>query len=204
MKTFNTTGTCDPKVHYMVNIDRQVDAAATLVRQGHYFCINRGRQYGKTTTLAALARKLKSEYCVFKISFEGLGDSAFVSIETVCAEFLKILKRCSRVNGSSPQVVSILKEFVPIGMREVLTSDFADIVEELCNASDRPLVVLIDEVDQAGNNDAFIKFLGVLRNMFLSRDEFPTFQSVILAGVYDVKNLKLKMRSEEQYQYNSP
>ena len=204
MKTFNTTGTCDPKVHYMVNIDRQVDAAATLVRQGHYFCINRGRQYGKTTTLAALARKLKSEYCVFKISFEGLGDSAFVSIETVCAEFLKILKRCSRVNGSSPQVVSILKEFVPIGMREVLTSDFADIVEELCNASDRPLVVLIDEVDQAGNNDAFIKFLGVLRNMFLSRDEFPTFQSVILAGVYDVKNLKLKIRSDEDHQYNSP
>ena len=89
MKTFNTVGTCDPKAHYMVNIDQQVEAAATLVRHGDYFCINRGRQYGKTTTLAALEECLSNEYCVFNISFEGMGDSAFASVETVCAEFLK-------------------------------------------------------------------------------------------------------------------
>ena len=46
MRRFNTAGTYDPKVHYMVNIDRQVEMAAQLVRQGDYFCINRGRQYG--------------------------------------------------------------------------------------------------------------------------------------------------------------
>ena len=63
---------------------------------------------------------------------------------------------------------------------------------------------MIDEVDQASNNDGFIKFLGVLRNMFLSRKTFPTFQSVILAGVYDIKNLKLKIRTEDEHQYNSP
>ena len=40
--------------------------------------------------------------------------------------------------------------------------------------------------------------------MYLNRDFAPTFQSVILAGVYDIKNLKLKMRPEEQHQYNSP
>lgn len=31
-----------------------------------------------------------------------------------------------------------------------------------------------------------------------------TFQSVILAGVYDIKNMKLKLRSEEERKYNSP
>ena len=31
-----------------------------------------------------------------------------------------------------------------------------------------------------------------------------TFYSVILAGVYDVKNLKLKIRSDEERKYNSP
>lgn len=31
-----------------------------------------------------------------------------------------------------------------------------------------------------------------------------TFQSVILAGVYDIKNLKLKIRLEKEHQYNSP
>ena len=31
-----------------------------------------------------------------------------------------------------------------------------------------------------------------------------TFKSVILAGIYDVKNLKLKLRPEEERKYNSP
>ena len=44
----------------------------------------------------------------------------------------------------------------------------------------------------------------MLRGMYLNRERIPTFQSVILAGVYDIKNLKLKMRSDEQHQYNSP
>ena len=32
----------------------------------------------------------------------------------------------------------------------------------------------------------------------------PIFHSVILAGVYDIKNLKLKLRPESEHQYNSP
>ena len=40
--------------------------------------------------------------------------------------------------------------------------------------------------------------------MYLKKNVVPTFQSVILAGVYDVKNLKLKIRPDEQHQYNSP
>lgn len=188
----------------MVNIDRQVEAAAKLVRQGDYFCINRGRQYGKTTTLAALAEKLSADFCVFNISFEGTDDSSFASASTVCAEFLKILKLWSRVNGSSEEMKALLKTAVPVGCKEINTTDFTEIIGELCDLSSKPVVVMIDEVDQASNNDGFIKFLGVLRKMFLSRNMLPTFQSVILAGVYDVKNIKLKMRSEDEHQYNSP
>lgn len=65
-------------------------------------------------------------------------------------------------------------------------------------------VLLIDEVDQAGNHIEFVQFLGTLRSMYLKRDTRPTFLSVVLAGVYDIKNLKLKMRPDEQHQYNSP
>ena len=82
--------------------------------------------------------------------------------------------------------------------------DFAEAVEEICTISAKPVIVLIDEVDQAGNNDGFIKFLGGLRTMYLERAGHPTFQSVILAGVYDVKNLKLKIRTDDEHQYNSP
>jgi hypothetical protein len=36
--------------------------------------INRGRQYGKTTTLVAIARQLKDDYLVFSLSFESTMD----------------------------------------------------------------------------------------------------------------------------------
>ena len=32
----------------------------------------------------------------------------------------------------------------------------------------------------------------------------PTFQSVILAGVYDIKNLRRKLRPEDEHKVNSP
>lgn len=110
MKTFNITGTCRPKEHYMVNIDRQVEAAAQLVRQGKYFCINRGRQYGKTTTLAALTRYLSKDNLVFSISFEGTGDRAFANAESASAEFLNYLQLESTVNGSSKEMQAFLEQ----------------------------------------------------------------------------------------------
>lgn len=46
----------------------------------------------------------------------------------------------------------------------------------------------------------------MLRSKYLLRNEGKdyTFQSVILAGVHDVKSLKLKLRSDEEHKYNSP
>ena len=81
---------------------------------------------------------------------------------------------------------------------------FSKAITQLCEVAEKPIVILIDEVDQAGNYDSFIKFLGLLRSKYLERDEKKTFQSVVLAGVYDVKNIKLKIRPEETHQYNSP
>ncbi len=63
---------------------------------------------------------------------------------------------------------------------------------------------MIDEVDQACNNQIFLDFLAILRSMYLRRRYIRTFQSVILTGVYDIKNLKIKIRPQEQHKYNSP
>lgn len=49
----------------------------------------------------------------------------------------------------------------------------------------------------------FVDFLAQLRGYYLKRDKTPIFHSVILAGVYDIKNLKLKLRPESEHQYNS-
>lgn len=47
-------------------------------------------------------------------------------------------------------------------------------------------------------------FLAQLRAYYIRRTIQPTFQSVILAGVYDIKNLKRKLRPEDEHQVNSP
>ena len=50
-------------------------------------------------------------------------------------------------------------------------------------------------------------FLGKLRANYLKREKnarYRTFQSVILAGVTDVKHVKPKIRPEDEYKENSP
>lgn len=54
---FNTEGVCNPKKHYMVNLDDRLEQIKErYVERGSYFVINRGRQYGKTTTLWCFGR----------------------------------------------------------------------------------------------------------------------------------------------------
>jgi hypothetical protein len=73
---------------------------------------------------------------------------------------------------------------------------------------------MIDEVDKSCNHRLFLNFIGMLRDKFLARKDGAdhTFHSVILAGVHDVRNIKLKMINEGTYSpspeenklYNSP
>ena len=206
-RSFNTAGTCFPEMHYMVDVTGRLERIRGLIGRGEYFCINRGRQYGKTTTLEALSRFLKDEYTVFQISFEGTDDETFSSLASVFAGFLKKLwMRVRHDKGLTlgNEARKLLTDRVSFALKSLPTEEFRDLVAELCSVNDKPVVVLIDEVDQAGNFDSFVKFLGTLRNMYLDRAKMPTFRSVVLAGVYDVRNLKLKIRSEDDRQYNSP
>ena len=77
MKRFNTTGLCNPKKHYMVDISDKLEKIKVLIENEEYFVINRPRQYGKTTTLTALEKSLNEKYLVIDISFEGIGDIVF-------------------------------------------------------------------------------------------------------------------------------
>lgn len=54
----------------------------------------------------------------------------------------------------------------------------------------KKIVVFIDETDKTSNNMVFLYFLGMLRDKYLKRKKLPTFYSVILAGVTDIKNIK--------------
>ena len=85
--------------------------------------------------------------------------------------------------------------------------ELTKVIREFCEKAPKPVVLTIDEVDKSSDNQLFLNFLGMLRNRYLERDMQgmnSTFHSVILAGVYDVKNLKVKLRPEAERKYNSP
>lgn len=207
-RCFNTTGACNPQEHYMVDIRQRLEKIKKLVDAGEYFTINRARQYGKTTTIRALTEYLKKAYIVISLDFQRMSNAEFaeehIFSSAFAAYFLRTvankrnpvlgldktaLDRLERVSGEEP-LFSLGKLFT--------------LLSELCDTAERPIVLIIDEIDSAANNQVFLDFLAQLRSYYLDRENSPTFQSVILAGVYDVKNIKRRFRPDEAHKMNSP
>ena len=201
-KEFNVTGSCNPQRHYMVDTEKRFKAVENLIDRGNYFTINRARQYGKTTMLNKIWFKLSDKYLVIPLSFEGLGDETFASPATFVTTFKRQMAR---------HLVSLRQNEALIGIWQngdaSSIDDLSEIVTDFCRACPKPVVVTIDEVDKSSDNQLFLNFLGMLRNKYLERDKEGmnyTFHSVVLAGVYDIKNLKLKLRPDAEKKYNSP
>ncbi|MCP5052921.1 MAG: AAA family ATPase, partial [bacterium] len=201
-RKFNYTGACVPCKHYMVNLDKRVAAITDLIDEGAYFSIDRPRQSGKTTILDMLERKLNPEiYLVIALSFEGIGDAVFNSEESFAKIFLTLMEEEITLNDK--HTASYLKQSAP----EVINlAELSGVISGIVENSGKKVVLTIDEVDKSSNNQLFLSFLGMLRHKYLKRNKGKdwTFQSVILAGVHDVKNLKLKIRPGEEKKYNSP
>ncbi len=206
-KKFNVTGLCMPDRHYMSDISECLRAMKIYVDDGAYFTVNRARQYGKTTTLNALKRKLENEYTVFLISFEGIEEEVFADTGSFCVRLLGLLHDTldfGEVSGIPEDIREELYQRSVGASQEVSFRIFTNMLIRICQNADKPVVLMIDEVDQAGNYQVFATFLGVLRDMYLKRDTRPAFQSVILAGVYDIKNLKERIRPEKEGVSDSP
>lgn len=185
----------------MADISEKIQQIIRLIEQDAYFTINRARQYGKTTTLVMLWKQLKESYIVINISFEGLGTEAFQSEDTFVRRF------CARVANSLK--LSAYSEWLQAMWNTSSGQENLDTLRErillFCQQANQEVLLFIDEVDKSSDNQMFLNFLGVLRELYLERAMGAvTFKSVILAGVYDVKNLKLKLRPNEEKKYNSP
>lgn len=200
-KRFNTTGLCIGKKHYMVNIDKKLNSIKKLISDELYFTINRPRQFGKTTILNELENRLKDEYLIISISFEGIGDIVFEDEKSFSTVFLKLLAKS--LNFQDKEASSRLKALYT----EVLNfEEVSDVLTEFIMNENKEVILFIDEVDKSSNNQLFLSLLGMLRNKYLLRNSGKdyTFKSVILAGVHDVKTLKLKLRPDDERKYNSP
>ncbi len=207
MRRFNTRGLCIPGKHYMVDLGTRLKEIKAMVDAGEYFVINRARQYGKTTTLSALRKYLAPEYEAVSISFEGIGNAGFESEQSFVKAFCRLLLR-ERMSGVEYKL-SVEEKLQGILDRTEYPAKLDELYDVLlywCSTSEKPIVLMVDEVDSATNNQVFLDFLGQLRNGYLNREDkgTPAFQSVILAGVTDVKHLKAKIRPDEDHKENSP
>lgn len=208
MKEFNTTAVCIPIKHYMVDLSERVKEIKKLVDAGKYFTINRARQYGKTTTLNALRKALAAEYVMVGLDFQGLGNASFETEETFCRGFVRlILDKLEYHQILVPsKIAEQMNQFVAAGKEDSKLVDLMRLMRRWCAESERPVVLMIDEVDSTTNNQVLLDFLAQLRDGYICRetDDIPAFWSVILASVTDIKHLKGTIFPDEPHKVNSP
>ena len=203
-KTFNITADCKPALHYMVDISGRLEQIKRMIDTGQYFTINRARQYGKTTTLRALAKYLVRDYVVISLDFQLMSHKDFEEEGTFVKAFSEaVLRKAGAENAVPVEIRSELQNLIG-NVQEAALARLFEILSSWCEISEKPIVLIIDEVDSASNNQVFLDFLSQLRGYYIDRDVTPAFQSVILAGVYDIKNIKRKIRSDGEHKNNSP
>ena len=226
-KRFNVTGTCIPEKHYMVDISNKLDSILKLVNNEEYFIINRPRQYGKTTTLYLLEKRLNrmEEYLPIKISFEAIDTEGYSEVKKFLSSIMMQIVNYFRFSTNKE-----IYKFVKNHEHKITTmNEFNSFITDLIEFAEKKVVLIIDEVDKSSSNQLFLDFLGMLRSKYLLRNEGRdyTFHSVILAGVHDVKQASqiydfdmiaysceemsrrfltkdLKIRADEEHKYNSP
>lgn len=187
----------------MVDLGQKLDTIIkNYIEEGEYFTICRARQYGKTTLLHMLKRYLQERYIVLDLSFEA-ADELFASQYTLINGLTWDIGRKLIRQGVRPSIIEAWNQ--PVS-EQFPFRDFSIRVSDLCMQSEKAVILMIDEADKSSDSQIFLSFLGLLRSKYLQQQkgEECTFQTVILAGVYDVKNLKLRLRPEEEQKYNSP
>lgn len=193
----------------MVDLSERVDRIIHYyIGQGAYVTMNRARQFGKTTLLSALARRLADDYLVIRLSFEGIDDGNFRDNQSFADMFIKnTAKRLRQIKAGQ----ELIDAWTSSHYDDSVVTDKAfdilgDKITRLCSSSEKGVILLVDEVDKNSDNQVFLNFLGLLRSKYLDmQEEMDTsFHSVILAGVYQIRNLKLKLRPDAERRYNSP
>ncbi len=193
MRYFNTAGPVKPKKHYYVPPLSRLDTddLLELLRQEKYFVLHAPRQTGKTSALLALRRKLNDggEFRCAYVNVE-VGQSSREDVGAAMRAILSALARGARHSLDDRFVADIWRDVLAeAGPHDALGETLARWAE----SDARPLVLLIDEVD-ALVGDSLVSVLRQLRAGYPERPRrFP--QSVILCGVRDVRDYRIRSRS---------
>ena len=191
MKFFNTAGPVNMPEHYKIDpLHRwDLDDVLMLIAQKKYFVLHAPRQTGKTSSLLALQDYLNAEgnYLAVYVNVEG-AQAARNEIEEAMGSIIAELSKMISDKILSEKILQIRSKYVSTA---VLNSALMMLSEE----SDRPVVLLIDEID-ALVGDSLISVLRQIRAGYPQRpNHFPA--SIILCGVRDIKDYRIHTSGKE-------
>jgi len=195
-KFFNTAGPVREDLHYLLPpLERLADEAMlSLVGQQKYFVIHAPRQTGKTSALLGLMALLNEsdDYRCLYVNVEAAQaarEDVPAGVRTICRQ----VALAARGLLAEPRLLGWLEAELsgadPHGLLAELLTLWAE-------ASDRPAVLFIDEID-ALVGDTLVSVLRQLRSGYHQRPAlFP--QSVVLCGVRDVRDYRIHASSEKE------
>ncbi len=193
---FNTTGPCDPEIHYMLPPEQRLPEVPRLIDQRHYFVLHAPRQAGKTTALTALANKLTEAgtYAAVLLSMEV--GAPFSSAPGVAEEAVLGAWRRAAEATLPPSLQPPNWPQAAPGQR------IAAALTAWAKDCPRPLVVFLDEID-ALRAEALLSVLRQLREGFRFRPHaFPW--SLALVGLRDVRDYKSNPEGDSPLGTSSP
>ena len=192
MRFFNTTGPVNPADHYCIPpLERfDLDEVLALVRTKKYFVLHAPRQTGKTSALLALCDLLNTQGygCVYT-TVETARTARDDLVEAMRAVLARLGSQARSTLGDQfldDAWPGILARFGP---NEAL----GEALKRWSEASPKPLVLLIDEIDTL-QGDPLLATLQQLRAGYPMRPgTFP--QCVVLCGLRDVRDYRIRSTS---------
>ncbi len=193
---FNTAGPCRADIHYLLPSIRRLPDLERLIAQQNYFVIHAPRQIGKTTAMLSLAQQLTES---------GKYTAVMLSVE-VGAPFSQ------DIAGAEDAILGAWRDNIAFRLPvELHPPDWPKMesgqkiraaLQAWAQASSRPLVILIDEID-ALQDQALISILRQLRDAYPNRPQgFP--QSVGLIGLRDIRDYKVAAGGGDRLSTSSP
>jgi type II secretory pathway predicted ATPase ExeA len=174
MREFNTSGPCDPALHYTVMREALMTQGIKKVKKGRYFTLFAPRQAGKTTFFKLLLNELEKDFTTIWISFE--------SLKTVSkADFYQELNHELRRTLSKDDIPTIDG---PITFR---------LFFEKPQNPEKPIVLVIDEFE--GIPDAVLSEVMHTFRQIYHQKEYYHLHSLCLVGVSTIAELVVSQAS---------
>jgi type II secretory pathway predicted ATPase ExeA len=177
MREFNTSGPCDPALHYTVMREALMLEGKKKVNKGRFFTLFAPRQAGKTTFFKLLLNELEKDFTTVWISFENLKTASK-------AEFYQALNHKLHRGLSKYEIQSELIIHSAISLDQFF---------EKTSDQSKPLVLVIDEFE--GIPDCVLSEVMHTFRQIYHQKEYYRLHSLCLVGVSTIAELVVSQAS---------